>query len=87
MTEYLRRGSSRPSPFVAMAMQSGVPRVYVNDHDRAAADAWKALKKANRHEDSSDFIFRYGDAPCRFQRNDEGKLVPAVLNKISCATV
>jgi putative DNA primase/helicase len=67
-------------PVIAMAMRSGVPTVYVNDHDRAAADAWKALRAANEPDDWREFIFRSGDLPCRFERNDHGKLRAVPLN-------
>jgi len=63
-----------------MAIRADVPTVYVNDHDRATRDAWRVLSAANRDEDATEFIFRYGDAPCRFEYNDEGKLAPGVLN-------
>jgi hypothetical protein len=65
---------------VEAAAKSG-PRVSVEDHDAAARRAWKVLNKANDAEDPANFIFRYGDAPCRFERNDEGKLEPRVLDK------
>ena len=54
--------------------------IWTHDHERAARDSWEAIRNYNDVKDPRQFIFRYGDAPCRFGYNDDGNLVAQPLN-------
>jgi putative DNA primase/helicase len=55
------------------------PIIETHDLDRATDEAWDALVAANVETDASEFFFRHGDRPCRFEYNDNGQLVPMTL--------
>jgi putative DNA primase/helicase len=56
------------------------PQIRTHDLTVATQAGWDALLAANVETDASDFVFRHGDRPCRFERDDAGNLVPVVLN-------
>lgn len=61
------------------AARAGSPTIFLDELDKATAEAWDALLAANEQTDASEFVFRYGEQPSRFEHNDEGRLIPRLL--------
>jgi putative DNA primase/helicase len=61
------------------AARSGTPLIPTRELDKAAEAAWRAIVSANDHTNATEFLFRYGDQPCRLERNDDGQLIPRTL--------
>jgi hypothetical protein len=61
--------------------RKGAPTIDVVDHDVATQRAWEEIERSNDFSSAGDFIFRYGELPCRFEHNDLDKLVPRQLTR------
>src|SRR4051794_37068787 len=71
--------AQRAGEFTAAARADDCPTVITDVLDTATEEAWEVLLAANSYTDEAEFFFRYGDAPCRLEHTDEGRLVPKRL--------